>query len=72
MPELAVDPRTVGGAFSVDECARRIIHYRYAENVCMTTEGAWASSHVFTMRRVSTDMGTSGFFMASPCREIRL
>jgi hypothetical protein len=44
MPELAIDPRKVGGAFSVDECARRIIHYRFAENVCMTTASGWASS----------------------------
>ena len=44
MPELAVDPREIGGAFSVDENARRIIHYRFAENTCMTTEGAWTSS----------------------------
>ena len=44
MPELAIDQREVGGAFSVDESARRIIHYRFAENVCMTTEGAWASA----------------------------
>jgi hypothetical protein len=43
MPELAIDPRKVGGAFSVDENARRLIHYRFAENVCMTCEGAWAS-----------------------------
>jgi hypothetical protein len=44
MPELAIDPRKVGGAFSVDENARRLIHYRFAENVCMTAEGAWTSS----------------------------
>jgi len=44
MPELAIDPRRIGGAFSVDENARRLIHYRFAENVCMTTEGAWAST----------------------------
>lgn len=44
MPELAIDPRTVGGVFSVDETARRILHYRFAENVCMTSEGAWAST----------------------------
>ncbi len=44
MPELAPDLRKVGGAFSVDENARRLIHYRFAENVCMTAEGAWASS----------------------------
>ena len=44
MPELAIDPRKIGGAFSVDESARRIIHYRFAENVCMTTASGWASS----------------------------
>lgn len=44
MPELYVDTRRVGGAFSVDECARRLIHYRFAENVCMTTAAGWASS----------------------------
>ena len=44
MPELAIDPRTIGGAFDVEENARRIINYRFAENVCMTTEGGWASS----------------------------
>jgi hypothetical protein len=44
MPELAIDPRTIGGAFNVEECARRIIHYRFAENVSMTTLGGWASS----------------------------
>ena len=42
MPELCVDTRTVGGAFGVDENARRIIHYKFAEHVCMTTEAAWA------------------------------
>ena len=44
MSELAIDPRKVGGAFSVDESARRIMHYRFAENVCMTTGSGWASS----------------------------
>lgn len=44
MPELAIDQRTIGGAFDVDENARRIINYRFAENVCMTTLGGWASS----------------------------
>lgn len=44
MPELAVDPRSVGGAFSVDENARRLIHYKFAENVCMTSAAGWASS----------------------------
>ncbi|HWQ28619.1 MAG TPA: hypothetical protein VNN12_06310 [Dehalococcoidia bacterium] len=42
--ELAIDPRHIGGAFSVDENARRILNYRYAENVCMTALGGWASS----------------------------
>ncbi|MGH2585885.1 MAG: hypothetical protein ACRDJE_13310 [Dehalococcoidia bacterium] len=42
MPELCVDTRTVGGAFGVDENARRIIHYKFAEHVCMTTEAGWA------------------------------
>ena len=44
MPELAVDLRAVGGAFRVDENARRLINYKFAENVCMTTAGGWASS----------------------------
>jgi hypothetical protein len=44
MPELAYDPRKAGGAFSVDENARRILNYRFAENVCMTAAGAWAST----------------------------
>ena len=33
--ELAVDLRQVGGAFDVDESARRLVHYRYAEIACM-------------------------------------
>jgi hypothetical protein len=44
MPELAPDLKTVGGLFGVDENARRLIHYKFAENVCMTTAGGWASS----------------------------
>ena len=44
MPELAIDPRTVGGAFGVDEMARRLINYKFAENACMTAAGGWASS----------------------------
>jgi hypothetical protein len=44
MPELAVDNRTVGGLFRVDENARRLINYRFAETVCMTTAGGWAAS----------------------------
>ena len=39
--ELAVDLRQVGGAFSVDETARRIIHYRYAEIVSMEAQAGW-------------------------------
>jgi len=44
VPELAVDLDTVGGQFGVDENARRLIHYKFAENVCMTSAGGWASS----------------------------
>lgn len=44
MPELCIDPRTVGGAFSVDENGRRLLHYRFAEHACMTAAGAWAST----------------------------
>ena len=44
MLELCVDTRTVGGAFGVDENARRIIHYKFAEHVCMTTEAGWAAT----------------------------
>ncbi len=42
--ELAVDTRQVGGAFSVEENARRIICYRYAEIACMNAEGGWAAT----------------------------
>ncbi len=41
MPELAVDLRQVGGAFSVEENARRIICYRYAEITAMEAEAGW-------------------------------
>ncbi len=44
MPEMAPELKTVGGLFGVDENARRLIHYKFAENVCMTTAGGWASS----------------------------
>ena len=44
MPELAVDLRKVGGAFSVDEGARRLIHYRYAEIACMEAEAGWVAT----------------------------
>jgi hypothetical protein len=41
MSELAVDLRQVGGAFSVDETARRIIHYRFAEISSMEAAAGW-------------------------------
>ena len=44
MPELVPGLKAIGGAFGVDENARRLIHYKFAENVCMTTAGGWASS----------------------------
>lgn len=44
MPELAIDPRTIGGAFSVDENARRLIHYRYAEIKAMEACAGWAAT----------------------------
>lgn len=44
LPELAVDTRQVGGAFSVEENARRIIHYRYAEIACMEAAAGWAAT----------------------------
>jgi len=39
--ELAVDLRQVGGAFSVDESARRLVHYRFAEIACLEAEAGW-------------------------------
>src|SRR5947208_16691139 len=39
--ELAVDTRQVGGAFSVDESARRLVHYRFAEVAAMEAEAGW-------------------------------
>jgi hypothetical protein len=39
--ELAVDLRQVGGAFDVDESARRLVHYRFAEIACMEAEAGW-------------------------------
>jgi hypothetical protein len=44
MPELAPDLRRVGGAFTVDENARRIICYRYAEISCMEAEAGWVAT----------------------------
>jgi hypothetical protein len=40
--EFALDQRTIGGAFSVDDNARRILNYRYAERICMVTGAGWA------------------------------
>jgi len=42
--ELAADLRQVGGAFSVEENARRIICYRYAEIACMDAALGWAAT----------------------------
>ncbi len=42
MTEYAIDTRHIGGAFSVDDNARRLIHYRFAEQVCAMTGAAWA------------------------------
>jgi hypothetical protein len=44
MPELAPELKTVGGAFRVDENARRLINYRFGEQVCMSSAGGWAAS----------------------------
>ena len=42
--ELAVDLRQVGGAFTVEENARRLIHYRYAEIAAMEAEAGWVAT----------------------------
>jgi hypothetical protein len=42
--ELAPELRKVGGAFSVDESARRIICYRYAEISCMEAAAGWIAT----------------------------
>ena len=44
MPELAPDLREVGGLFSVDESARRLIHYRFAEISCMEAAAGWVAT----------------------------
>ena len=44
MPELAVDLREVGGLFSVDESARRLVHYRYAEISCLEALAGWIAT----------------------------
>ncbi|MQA00529.1 MAG: hypothetical protein GEU80_14565 [Dehalococcoidia bacterium] len=42
MTEYAVDQRRIGGLFGVDENARRLMNYRYAEDICMKTGAGWA------------------------------
>jgi len=42
MTEYAVDKRRIGGLFGVDENARRLMNYRYAEDICMKTGAGWA------------------------------
>ena len=44
MPELAVDLRKIGGAFSVEESARRIAHFRYLELKCMEALAGWPAT----------------------------
>ncbi len=44
MPELAPDLREVGGLFRVDESARRLVHYRYAEISCMEAAAGWVAT----------------------------
>ncbi|MEO8457952.1 MAG: hypothetical protein ABI559_09085 [Chloroflexota bacterium] len=44
MPELALDQRVIGGLFDVDESARRLIHYRYAEISCMEALDGWVAT----------------------------
>lgn len=42
--ELAIDLRRVGGAFSVTENARRLIHYRYSEIASMDAALGWVAT----------------------------
>ena len=44
MPDLIIDRRDVGGAFSVEENARLLMHYRYAEREMMRTEAGWPAT----------------------------
>lgn len=44
MPELSVDLRRIGGAFSVTENARRIANFRYAELMCMEALAGWPAT----------------------------
>ena len=44
MVELWHPQRKLGGAFSVDECARRLMHYRYAEVEMMRALLQWIAT----------------------------
>jgi hypothetical protein len=44
VPELAVDLRRIGGAFSVEENARRIANFRYVELKCMEALSGWPAT----------------------------
>lgn len=44
MPELAVETRRIGGAYSGDESCLRLRHYRYAEARRMEAAADWAGS----------------------------
>lgn len=44
MVELWMPQRKLGGAFSVDECARRLMHYRYAEVEMMRALLQWIAT----------------------------
>lgn len=77
MPELAADLRTVGGQFSVDESARRLIHYKFAENVCMTTASGWASSSPmikvkFTLGQHCYEDSIHSFWLGQRLPELRV
>jgi hypothetical protein len=42
--DYVVDKRRIGGAFSVDDNAQRLLNYRFAEDVCMKTGAGWATT----------------------------
>jgi hypothetical protein len=60
---LTFDPRRIGGAFSVAECARRLTHYRFAELASMDAALGW----VATMRqpRLKTTLAEHGYHCAT-------
>lgn len=61
--ELTYDARRIGGAFSVQESARRLVHYRFAELAAMDAALGW----VATMRapRLKTTLAEHGFHCAT-------